>query len=68
MIVGNSLFGAVKLTKNTDLDKYGYSCYDIGFEAGFYFPWSDGSLGQNVVTFGVDNSSSVHVCNKKKIC
>ena len=28
----NCLFGAVKLTKNTDIDKYGYSGYGIGFD------------------------------------
>ena len=33
MIAGNCLFGAVKLTKDTDPNKYEYSCYDIGFEA-----------------------------------
>ena len=26
----NYLFGAVTLTKNTDIDKYGYSGYGIG--------------------------------------
>ena len=29
----NCLFGAVKLTKNADSDKYRYSSYDIGFDA-----------------------------------
>ena len=28
----NCLFGAVYLTKNTDIDKYGYSGYGIGFD------------------------------------
>ena len=28
----NSLFGAVRLTKNTDIDKYQYSGYGIGFD------------------------------------
>ena len=30
---GNFLFGAVKLTKNADPDKYSYSKYDIEFDA-----------------------------------
>ena len=30
---GNSLFGAIKLTKNADFDKYKYSGYGIGFDA-----------------------------------
>ena len=28
----NALFGAVKLTKNPEIDKYGYSGYGIGFD------------------------------------
>ena len=36
----NCLFGAVTLTKNGDIDKYGYSCYGIGFDrrSRFSFP------------------------------
>ena len=36
----NCLFGAVKLTKNADIDKYGYSGYGIGFDrrGSFSFP------------------------------
>ena len=36
----NGLFGAVTLTKNTDIDKYGYSGYGIGFDrrCSFSFP------------------------------
>ena len=35
----NCLFGAVTLTKNADIDKYGYSGYGIGFDrkSSFYF-------------------------------
>ena len=34
----NCLFGTVKLTKNSDIDKYGYSGYGIGFDRkGFFF-------------------------------
>ena len=33
----NCLFGAVKLTKNTDIDKYGYSNYGIGFDRNGFF-------------------------------
>ena len=28
----NYVFGAVKLTKNADIDKYGYFGYGIGFD------------------------------------
>ena len=31
--LGNCLFGAVKITKNTDPDKYKYSGYGIGFDS-----------------------------------
>ena len=66
--LGNCLFRAIKLTKNADTDKFGYSGY-IGFEAGSQFLFSDNRWGKNVVIFGVDNSSSGHVHNKKKyIC
>ena len=61
--LGNCLFGAVKLTKNTDLDKYGYSGYGIGFDAR---SWLDGSLGKNVIILGVDMKPSEHVDNKNK--
>ena len=62
----NCLFGAVKLTKNADIDKYRYSSYGIRFyrKGSFSFP-GDG-FGQNVIIFGVDMSFSVHVDNKKK--
>ena len=62
----NCLFGAVTLTKNADIDKYGYSGYGIGFDrkSGFSFPGGVG-FGQNVIIFGVDMSSSAHIDNKK---
>ena len=52
----NWLFGEVTLTKNADIDKYGYR---IGFDrrASFSFPGSG---------FGVDMSFSAHIDNKKK--
>ena len=41
--LGNCLFGAVKLSKNDDSDKYRYSGYGIGFDARSQVLWSDGS-------------------------
>ena len=36
----NCLFGAVKLTKHSDIDQYKYSRYGIGFDRkGFFFNW-----------------------------
>ena len=58
--LGNCLFGAVKLTKNTDPDKWKYSGYGIGFDSRSEFLWSDRSYGENVIIFGVVNSSSAH--------
>ena len=62
----NSLFGAVRLTKNADINNYPYSGYRIGFDRKSSFSSPGGGFGQNVVIFGVDMSSSVHVDNKKK--
>ena len=62
----NCLFGAVTLTKNADIDKYGYSGYGIGFDRKSSFSFPGGGFGQNVSNFGVDMSSSAHIDNKKK--
>ena len=60
----NSLFGAVKLTKNADIDKYKYFGHGIGFDGCGTFSVPSGGFGQNVIIFGVDVSSSVRVDNK----
>ena len=62
----NCLFGAVTLTKNADIDKYGYSGYGIGFDRKSSFLFAGVGFGQNVIIFAVDMSSSAHVDNKKK--
>ena len=62
----NFLFDSVKLTKNADIEKYGYSGYGIGFDRKSSFSFPSGGFGQNVIMFGVDTSSSVRVDNKKK--
>ena len=62
----NCLFGAVTLTKNADIDKYGYSGYGIGFDRRGRFSFPGGGFGQNVVILGVDMSFSAHIDNKKK--
>ena len=62
----NCLFGSVKLTKNTDLDKYKYTDYRIGFDSRSEFLFTDGSYGKNVIIFGADVSSSLHIDNKGK--
>ena len=60
------MFGAVKSTKNADVDKYWYTDYGIGFDRKGSFSFPGGGFGQNVIAFGVDMSSSVHLDNKKK--
>ena len=62
----NCLFGAVSLTKKSDVDSYEYSGYGIGFDRKSSFSIPGGGFGQNVLIFGADISSSVHVDNKKK--
>ena len=57
------MFGA---TKNEDIDKYGYSGYGIGFDRRGSFSFPGGGFGQNVIIFGVDMNSSIHVDNKGK--
>ena len=62
----NSLLGAVTLTKNADIDKYGYSGYGIGFDRRGSFSFPGGRFGQNIIIFGADMNSSIHVDNKGK--
>ena len=63
--IENYLFGSVKLTKNTNIDKYGHSGYGIGFDRRASFSISN-DTGRNVIIFGVDMSSSSLIGNKKK--
>ena len=62
----NCLFGTVTLTKNTDVDKYRYSGYGIGFDRRSSFSFPSGGFGQNILIFKLDMSSSAHIDNKKK--
>ena len=62
----NCLFGAVTLTRNANIDKYGYSGYGIGFDRRSSFSFPGGGFGQNALIFGVDMSFSAHIDNKKK--
>ena len=45
----NGLFGAVILTKNVDINKYGYSGYGIAFHKISSFSFPGGGFGQNVI-------------------
>ena len=60
------LLGGVKLVKNAEPDKYVYSGYGTGFDSRSELPLPDSSVGKNVIIFGVDMRSSVHIDNQKK--
>ena len=66
MTLNNCLCGSVELTKNTNPGPYNHSGYDIVFDSSSQFSFIDGSVGENVVIFGADMSSSVHINNKNK--
>ena len=61
----NCLFGAVKVTKSTDIDKYGYSGYGIGFDRQGSFSFGN-IVRKNAVILGVVMSSSTKIDNRKK--
>ena len=63
--VENCLFGSVKLTKNSDIDKYGYFGYGIGFDRNTSFSFGC-EIGKNAIVCGVDMSSSSKIDNRKK--
>ena len=65
LMIQNSLFGAVTLTKNADIDKYQYSGYGIGFYKKSSFSFAGGRFGQRVINFGVDMSSSALLIIRK---
>ena len=61
----NCLFGEVKLTKNSDIDKFKYCGYGIGFDRKGKFSFGN-EFGQNAIIFGANISSSVHANNKTR--
>ena len=66
-MLGNSLFGAVKITKNVDFDQYKYYGYGVEFDINGTFSLSNGiELGKNFIMFGVDMNLLVHIDNEKK--
>ena len=64
--MGGCLFGGVKLTKTADPYKYSYSSYGIGLDRQIEYSLPDGSIGKNVIIFGADMNSSVHIDKKGK--
>ena len=60
------MFGAVKLIKNADIDKYKYFGYGIGFDGHGSYLHPSGGDGKNIIIFVVNMSSSTKIDNKKK--
>ena len=63
--LGNCWFGDVKLTNNTDPDKYEYSGSGITSDAHSQFSRIENSWGKNVVIFGSDMISSYVMFNQQ---
>ena len=60
------MFAATNIVKNSDKDKWLFICYGISFNGGDW--WNFGNdTARNVILFGVDNSSSFYVDNRKNI-
>ena len=57
------IFGVVTLTKNADIEKYGYSGYGIGFDRRSSFSFPGSGFDENVFIFGADMSLSAHINN-----
>ena len=55
----NCLFGAPIIVKDSDKEKYVYSGYRITFDSSGSWRF-DNDFARNVLSFGVDNSSSCH--------
>ena len=55
----------MKLNKNADPNKYGYSGYSTGSDTRSNF-LINGEGAKNVILFGVENSFSMHTNNRKK--
>ena len=54
------------MTKNVNIDSYGYPGYGTGFDRKGSFSFSGGGYGQNVLILGVNMSFSTQIDNKKK--
>ena len=69
--IQKALFGAMKITKNTDSSKNNYTGYGLCFDGGSEFShtvrkgnFDRVTSAKNVIIFGVDMSSSIHATNR----
>ena len=60
------MFGAVSLSKNSDIDQYKYSGYSIALDIKGGFPFGNRGFARNCIISRADMSSSLHANNKKK--
>ena len=60
------MFGTINLTKASDINKYKYNDYGIGFDARGTFSHPSGSFAQNAIIFGADMGSSAHAYNRTR--
>ena len=58
------LFGATNIVKNSDKSKWVYTGHGIGFDGGSSWSFVN-DFHQNIIIFGVDNSSSPHADKHK---
>ena len=63
-ILENCSFGAITITKNSDIDKYKYNGYGLGFDSKGVFSHPAGSFGNNAVIFSVNASDSFHASDR----
>ena len=62
--IQNALFGAVKVTKNSDISKNKYEGYGICFDEEGRFTKGNIANGKNEIIFGADRSFSIHKNNR----
>ena len=62
--VQNGMFGAVKITKNTNTSHYNYEGYGICFDGESSFSFGNRIDAKNVIIFGVNTINSSHSTSK----
>ena len=62
----NCLFRAVSITKNAVIDKNKYTGYRVGFDRAGLYLLPCRKFFQNVIIFGVNMCSSIHIDSKGK--
>ena len=67
MTLENSLFGAIKITKDVNTSHYRYSGYGISLDSGSSFSFGDSISAKNVIMFGCDMSFSSHANSRTNI-